>query len=199
LGFTVVADVLVVAALVNGFLVAVAFLRDDRVVRRFTAMLDADAVTGFLVVVFITAVAFFDGFGDAVGRLVGFAADDDSAETDGRGGTGFLLAAALAFVGFGLAVAFCVVLRVSFLIDSWIDWNVVNLMLSVVLAGSSFMLMVLDTLRSTMLPRVVVEKPPTCTEYFSVVEVLRVVIGRFANVVDDETGVVGCNSKVLLS
>lgn len=75
-------------------------------------------------------------------------------------------------------------------------------MLSVVLAGrcSSFILIVLDTLRSTMLPSVVV-KPPTFTEYFSVVDVVafRVVIGRFASVDDDDAAVVvGSSSKVLL-
>lgn len=78
--------VLIVDGLVGGFLVeatVVAFLRDESVVRRFTAIVVA---TGFLVVevVFITVVvAFFDGFCVA-GRLEG-----DSGETDVR--TGFLV------------------------------------------------------------------------------------------------------------
>lgn len=110
-----------VVAAVTGFLVvAVTFLRDERVVRRFTAIVDVDAaaVTGFRVVVFITVV-LFDGFGDAVGRLVGFelVPAADSVETDVRGGTGFLVAV-FGFVGFGgRDVTLCVVLFVSFLID----------------------------------------------------------------------------------
>jgi hypothetical protein len=163
----------VAAAVVTGFLVvAVAFLRDESVVRRFTAIVDVDA-TGFLVVVFIT-VAFFDGFAGAMGRLVGFEPAGDSVETDVRGGTGFLVPTG--FVGFGFDVTFCVLFCVSFLIESWMDWNVVSLMLSVVdvmlaRVGSSFNLIVLETLRSTMVPSVV-EKPPTLIEYFSVVPLL---------------------------
>jgi hypothetical protein len=72
--------------------------------------------------------------------------------------------------------------------------SVVLLML--LLLGSSFKLIVVDVLRSTILPSVVV-KPPTCTEYFSVD-----VIGLFSDdcvvvffVVDV---VVGINSNVLL-
>lgn len=83
---------------------------------------------------------------------------------------------------------------VSFLIDDWIDWNVENLMLSVVLGGcSSFNLIVVDTFLSMMFPNVVV-KPPAFAEYFSVVDVLRVA-GRF---VANLWVVVVINSKVLL-
>jgi hypothetical protein len=120
--------------------------------------------------------------------------------------TGFLLV--VAFVGFtfwtvvvidGALVTFD---EVPFLIEFWIDWNVDNLMLSVVLGGcSSLSLIVVDILRSIMLPSVV-EKPPALTEYFSVVKVVRLVVGRFdANpplLVDDSAAVVVISSKVLL-
>lgn len=213
------ADVLAVGGLVvAGFLVDVAFLREEIVVRRFTARVEA--TTGFLVVdevVFITAAvddAFFVGFGDA-GRLVGFALnvdDGDSVETDVRFVTGFLVTdVVVVFVGFTFWTVIDALVtfdgdEVLFLIDSWIDWNVVNLMLSVVLAGnrSSFNLIVVDILRSIILPNVV-EKPPALTKYFSVVEVLLVAAGRLVTPIfdvvvaaDDVDAVVVINSKVLL-
>lgn len=86
----------IVDGLVEGFLVEAmveAFLRDESVVRRFTAIVIA---TGFLVVevLFITVVvAFFDGFCVA-GRLGG-----NSVETDVR--TGFLVTE-FVFVGLTL-------------------------------------------------------------------------------------------------
>lgn len=84
---------------------------------------------------------------------------------------------------------------VSFLIDDWIDWNVDNFMLSVVLGGSSsFNFTVVDTFLSMMLPNVVV-KPPALTEYFSVVDVVLRVAGRF---VANRWVVVVISSKVLL-
>lgn len=218
-------DVLVVDGLnVVGFLVVVEFLRDVDavVVLRFTAIVDA---TGFLVpadddddvVVFITVkVAFLLGFGvtglrdEWIVVVVVVLNGGVSVEaTDVRLKTGFLLVAS--FVGFtfwmvvvidgGAVVTFD---EVPFLIEFWIDWNVVNLMLSVVLGGcSSLSLIVVDILRSIMLPSVV-EKPPALTEYFSVVAVVRLVAGRFVanpplTLVDDsDAAVVVISSKVLL-
>jgi hypothetical protein len=69
-------------------------------------------------------------------------------------------------------------------------------MLSVVLGGcSSLNLIVVDIFRSIMLPSVV-EKPPALAEYFSVVDVVRLVAGRFVD--DDSVAVVVSSSKVLL-
>lgn len=167
------------------------FLRET-VVRRFTAIV---VLTGFLVVFITVDVAFFDGLWvvEAGGRLDGgrIVVSGDSVETDVRFGTGFLVTTVV-FVGFSFWTVIDALDNVSFLIDSPIDWNVVNFMLSVVLAGrSSFSLIVVDIFRSTMLPNVVV-KPPALTEYFSVVDVLRVAGLRVA------ANVVVINSKVLL-
>ena len=181
----------------GGFLVVVEFLRDVNVVRRFTATV---VTTGFLVPAvvvfvggnFITVVEFLGGFdaGDPVGRLVGLTDVVEIVDTsDVRFKTGFLVP----IVGFVFDVTFIVVLFVTFLIESWIVWNVVNFILSVVLcAVSSFKLILFVTLRSIILPSVV-EKPPTFTAYFSVVDFF-VVIGLF----DDATVVVGISSNVLL-
>lgn len=200
----------VVVVVVTGFR-EVEFLRDVIVVLRFTAMVDEVVTTGFRVVVCIRVdVAFFDGFDDAVGRLVGLIVVDAAGTADSVDetdvlftvvATGLLAETVLGFVGFVLDVTF-IVLFVSFLIEFWIDWNVVNLMFSVVLAGSSFNLIVLEILRSTMFPSVV-ENPPTFIEYFSVVVDFLVAIGLFAAAIvvamdDDDDIVVGISSKVLL-
>lgn len=184
------------AAVGDGFRVEVnvEFLREI-VVRRFTAIVVL--ATGFLVVFITVVVAFFVGLMVVPGRLVGRAGvdDDDSVDgTDGLFGTGFLVTT-VAFVGFTFWTVIDALDSVSFLIDSPIDWNVVNFMLSVVLDGrSSFNLIVVDVFRSTMLPNVV-EKPPALAEYFSVVDVVRRVAGLL---VDDALAVVVINSKVLL-
>jgi hypothetical protein len=170
--------------------VNVEFLREI-VVRRFTAIVVL--ATGFLVVFITVVVAFFVGLTVVPGRLVGRTLDDDSVDgTDGLFGTGFLVTT-VALVGFTFWTVIDALDSVSFLIDSPIDWNVVNLMLSVVLDGlSSFKLIVVDVFRSTMLPNVV-EKPPALTEYFSVADVVLRVAGRL-----DVLAVVVINSKVLL-
>lgn len=183
------------AAVVDGFRfgVSVEFLREI-VVRRFTAIVVL--ATGFLVVFITVVVAFFEGLLVVAGRLVGRTdVSGDSVETDGRLGTGFL--------GTTVGLTFWTVIdaldNVSLrLIDSPIDWNVVNFMLSVVLAGrSSFNLIVVDVFRSTMLPNVV-EKPPALTEYFSVVGVVLRVTGRRVDANVELLSVVVINSKVLL-
>lgn len=66
---------------------------------------------------------------------------------------------------------------------SWMDWNVESLMASVVL-GTSLRLIVVDTFLCSIVPNVV-EKPPTCTLYLSVV----LAVGLFD---------VGISSNVLL-
>lgn len=182
---------------VDGFRVEVSveFLREI-VVRRFTAIVVL--ATGFLVVFITVVVAFFDGLAVVPGRLDGRAdvSGDDSVETDGGLlGTGFLVTTVV-LVGFFFSTVTCEALdRVSFLIDSPTDWNVVNFMLSVVLDGrSSFNLIVVDVFRSTMLPSVVV-KPPALTEYFSVADV---VVLRVTGRLVDAAAVVVINSKVLL-
>lgn len=202
--------VVIVGCLVAGFLVDVAFLRDEIVVRRFTAIVVVP--TGFLVdeVVFITVdVAFFDGFGVAVGRLEGLTVIvDDSVETDVRLETGFLVTD-VCFVGltFWTVIGALVTLDgdvVLFLIDSWIDWNVVNFILSVVL-DSSLNLIDVEVFLSMIFPSVV-EKPPAFTKYFSVVVVLLFTdAGRFVanppsflDVLDNDGAVVVINSNVLL-
>lgn len=185
----------------GGFRLVVEFLRDVKVVRRFTATVVG---TGFLVVVcFITVVEFFDGFervDDTTGRRVGLTvAEVDDSEV--RLETGFFVAAVVVVItgGFVFDVTFCdAVLFVTFcLIEFCIDWNVVNFILSVVLGGSvsSFNLIVFVTFFSIIFPSVV-EKPPTFTAYFSVVLVVIffVVIGLF----DAAAVVVGINSNVLL-
>lgn len=181
------------AAVVDGFrvVVNVVFLREI-VVRRFTAIVVL--ATGFLVVFITVVVAFFDGLMMVPGRLVGRTVGDSDNGTDGLLGTGFLVTTVV-FVGFTFWTVIDALDSVSFLIDSPIDWNVVNFMLSVVLDGrSSFNLIVVDVFRSTMLPNVV-EKPPALTEYFSVADVVLRVAGRL---VDDVLAVVVINSKVLL-
>lgn len=116
-----------------GFLVVVEFLRDEIVVLRFTVTFAGG--TGFRVVFITVDVAFFDGFNVVVvvtGLLVAFTVLD---ATDDCCVTGFLVE----FVGLvaGFLVR-CVVVVVNFVVglESWIDWNVVSLMPSVVLGSS---------------------------------------------------------------
>jgi hypothetical protein len=127
-----------------GFLVVVAFLRDEIVVLRFTVR--TVEATGFLVVFITVAVAFFDGFSVVVaGRRVAAADVRLSA-----GASGFLVVLATGFlVRTGSAVVLAVggsgFRVVAFLcLESWIDWNVVSLLPSVV---TSLKLIVVDTFR----------------------------------------------------
>lgn len=180
-----------------GFLVVivVAFLRDVIVVLRFTVTF-VDA-TGFLVVFITVAVAFFDGLIVVAGRRV---LGRDSAATDVRlnacDGTGFLVVVDAGFFvlenvldGECLVVILIVgvvaggeVERFAGRFESWIDWNVVSLIPSVVVGSSSFRLIDVETFFSMIVPSVV-EKPPACTVYLSVA------VGLFD---------VGISSKVLL-
>jgi hypothetical protein len=166
IGVVFAAVVVVVVVVAIGFLVVVAFLRDEIVVLRFTVR--TVEATGFRVVFITVEVAFFDGFSVVVaGRRVAVAA---AVVRLSAGASGFLVVLATGFfVRLGSAVVLTVggsgFRVVAFLcFESWIDWNVVSLLPSVV---TSLKLIVVDTFRWMMVPSVV-EKPPADTVYFSV-------------------------------
>ena len=141
----------------------VEFLREEIVVLRFTVTFAGE--TGFCVEVFITVdVAFFDGFNVVVvvivtGLRVAFTVlEATDVRLSGCCVTGFLDA----FVGLvtGFLVR-CVVVNLVVGLESWIDWNVVSLMPSVVLA-SSLKVIEVEAFLCRIVPSVV-EKPPACT------------------------------------
>lgn len=139
-----------------GFLVVVEFLREEIVVLRFTVTFAGG--TGFRVVFITVDVAFFDGFNVVVvgtGLLVAFTVlDATDVRLSGCCVTGFLVE----FVGRlvrGVVVIFTVVG-----LESWIDWNVVSLIPSVV-PSSSLKLIDVEEFLWRIVPRVV-EKPPAC-------------------------------------
>lgn len=175
-----------------GFLVeiVVEFLREEIVVLRFTVTI-VDAA-GFLVVFITVDVVVFDGFNVVTGRLVGLTVLDPSDETDVRLSacetgflveleTGFLVLWAVLNVGGFVVIFIGEVVVIPPGRASWIDWNVVSFMPSVVLDSISCKFIDVETFFCMIVPKVVV-KPPTCTVYFSVVAGLLDDDGKISNV-----------------